>query len=180
MANIRFRKKKTTKKTESKKTESKKMGKIKHIKTEIDGIIFDSKMESQYYEYLKELKAAGIVTQFKLQPEFLLQEKFIIIEGQVIEGSNPDFLKLKRKYKVPTTQAIKYKSDFEVHYADGHVEIIDTKGIETADFKIKKKMFAYKYPTLDFRVIIKTKEGWVPYDEYQKTKRRKKKEKVAA
>lgn len=175
MGNIMFRKKRTTKKTESKK-----MGKIKHIKTEVDGIVFDSKMESEYYKYLKELKEQGIVTDFKLQPEFLLQDKFIVVDGQVIEGSHPDFLKLKRKHKVPTTQAIKYKSDFEVHYADGHIEIVDTKGIETADFKIKKKMFAYKYPTLDFRVIIKTKDGWIPYDEYQKNKRLKTKAKVVA
>lgn len=171
MANIKFKGKRTV-------NTSKKMGKIKHIKTEIDGIVFDSKMESEYYIYLKDLKAKGIVTDFKLQPEFLLQDKFIVIEGQVIEGSHPDFLKLKRKYKVPTTQAIKYKSDFEVYYSDGHIEIVDTKGIETADFKIKKKMFQYKYPYLDLHIITKTKEGWISYEEYKKNKRLKKKEKV--
>lgn len=173
MSNIRFRRKKTTKSDESKK-----MGKIKHIKTEVDGIVFDSKMESEYYQHLKELKARGVVVDFKLQPEFILQDKFIIVDGQVIEGSHPDFLKLKRKHKVPTTQAIKYISDFEVHYIDGYVEIVDTKGIETADFKIKKKMFEYKYPNLDLNVITKTKDGWVSYDEYQKNKRLKKKAKV--
>lgn len=173
MANKKYKRKKTTKSDESKK-----MGKIKHKKTEVDGIVFDSKMESEYYTYLKELKAEGIVIDFKLQPEFLLQDKFIVICGQVIEGSHPDFLKLKRKYKVPITRAIKYKSDFEVYYADGHVEIVDTKGIETADFLIKKKMFEYKYPNLDLHIIIKEKEVWMPYAEYQKNKKLKKKEKV--
>ena len=61
-------------------TESKKMGKIVHKKTEIDGIVFDSKMESEYYLHLKQLQEQGIVKSFKLQPAFLLQEKFIIVD----------------------------------------------------------------------------------------------------
>lgn len=162
------------KKTEAEKAESKKMGKIKHKLTEVDGIIFHSKMESEYYEYLKELKASGIVKDFKLQPEFLLQDKFIIVDGKVIEGSDENFSKLKRQSKAPTVQAIKYISDFEVEYANGDIRIVDTKGQETADFKIKKKMFAHRYPHLILDVIIKDKiKGWIPYDEYQKDKRLK-------
>lgn len=161
----------------SKKTESQKMGKIKHKKTEVDGIIFHSKMESEYYEYLKELKAQGIVKRFSLQPSFILQDKFIVVDGEIIEGSHPDFNKIKRKTKAPTVQAIKYISDFEVEYADGKIKIVDTKGQETADFKLKKKMFAYRYPHLELDIIIKDKvKGWIPYDEYQKDKRNKKKE----
>ena len=40
------------KKTKNKKT--KEMGKIYHKKTEVDGIIFDSQTEAEYYEYLKD------------------------------------------------------------------------------------------------------------------------------
>lgn len=161
----------------SKKTESQKMGKIKHKKTEVDGIVFHSKMESEYYEYLKELKEQGIVKRFSLQPSFILQDKFIVVDGEIIEGSHPDFNKIKRKTKAPTVQAIKYISDFEVEYADGKIKIVDTKGQETADFKLKKKMFAYRYPHLELDIIIKDKvKGWIPYDEYQKDKRNKKKE----
>ena len=161
----------------NKKTESQKMGKIKHKKTEVDGIVFHSKMESEYYEYLKELKEQGIVKRFSLQPSFILQDKFIVVDGEIIEGSHPDFNKIKRKTKAPTVQAIKYISDFEVEYADGKIKIVDTKGQETADFKLKKKMFAYRYPHLELDIIIKDKvKGWIPYDEYQKDKRNKKKE----
>lgn len=172
----RFTRKKKT--TDDKKSEVKKMGKIKHKITEVDGIKFHSKMESDYYIYLKDLKAQGIVKDFRLQPEFILQDKFIVVDGVVYEGSHEDFNKLKRKTKAPTVQAIKYISDFEVEYANGEVRIVDTKGQETADFKIKKKMFAYKYPHLTLDVIILDKEkGWIPYDEYQKDKRLKAKEK---
>lgn len=166
------------KKTDTEKSEVKKMGKIKHKITIVDGIKFHSKMESEYYEYLKELKAQGIVKDFKLQPEFILQDKFIVVDGVIYEGSHEDFNKLKRKTKVPTVQAIKYISDFEVEYANGEIRIVDTKGQETADFKIKKKMFAYKYPHLKLDVIIfDEKKGWIPYDEHQKDKRLKAKEK---
>lgn len=170
-----YRRRRAVKKS-TEKTKTQKMGKIKHKRTEIDGIVFDSKMESQYYEYLKAEKAAGRVKEFILQPEFILQEKFIVVDGEVIHGSHPDFAKIKRKTKAPTVQAIKYISDFEVYYPDGTVEIIDTKGQETADFKIKKKMFEYKYPHLPLKVIILDKlEGWIDYDTYKKKLREKKK-----
>ena len=47
-------------------------GKIAHKKTVVDGITFDSKMESDYYVYLKAEKKAGRVKSFELQPEFIL------------------------------------------------------------------------------------------------------------
>ena len=40
----------------SKNKKSKEMGRYYHKKTEVDGIVFDSQTESEYYEYLKELK----------------------------------------------------------------------------------------------------------------------------
>lgn len=158
------------------KTEDKSSGKIKHTKTTIDEIKFDSKMESDYYKLLKIQKEEGLIQDFELQPEFILQNKYIIVDNVVIEGNHPDFDKIKRKSKAPTIQAIKYIGDFKIIHNDGKVEIVDTKGIETTDFKIKKKMFMMKYPYLKFSVIIKTKGNeWIPYDTYMKQKREQKK-----
>ena len=42
--------------------------KYKHKKTIVDGIKFDSEMESHYYIYLKHLKEIGEVVDFVLQP----------------------------------------------------------------------------------------------------------------
>ena len=162
------RRKRKTSSSKTKSTKKVKSGKIKHTKTVVDGITFDSKMESQYYEYLKELKAKGIVTKFTLQPEFILQEKFMVVDGQVVYGDNPDFNKIKRQTKAPTVQAIKYVSDFDVDYADGHNEVVDPKGIATADFKIKRKMFMCKYPDRELKVVVLYQGNWVDYDENQK------------
>ena len=65
-----FRRRRTTKKSTNKSS-----GKIKHEKTIIDGITFDSKMESDYYIKLKEDKLNGLIKDFELQPEFILQDK---------------------------------------------------------------------------------------------------------
>lgn len=166
-----------TKKTK----EEKSMGKIKHKKTEVDGIIFDSKMESEYYELLKQQQANGKIKSFSLQPLFVLQEKFIIVNGQAIFGDNECFNKIKKQTGAPTIAAIKYIGDFEVHHLDGSIEIVDTKGIATADFKLKEKMFLAKYPHLKFSVITydkKTNE-WVDYKEYSKMVRARKKLKAS-
>mgnify|MGYP003495001859 CR=1 FL=1 len=109
------------------------MSKFHNKKTIVDGILFDSQMESHYYLYLKELKEQGVVVDFKLQPVFILQEGFSK-DGKRI-------------------QPIKYIADFEVTYNDGHVEIIDVKGKITEAFRIKRKILLYKYRDVDFKCV---------------------------
>lgn len=167
--------KKTTVKPKYKKSKSE--GKIAHKKTVVDGITFDSKMESQYYEYLKDLKDRGVIREFELQPKFLLQDKFIVVEGETIFGSDKRFNSLKRKTKAETIRAINYIADFKVIYNDGREEIIDTKGRATADFEIKRKMLLCKFPTLTYKVLIKDKDEWVDYYQYNKDKRARKRAK---
>ena len=109
------------------------MSKFHNKKTIVDGILFDSQMESHYYLYLKELKEQGVVVDFKLQPVFILQE-----------GFSKDGKKI---------QPIKYIADFKVTYNDGHVEIIDVKGKITEAFRIKRKILLYKYRDVDFKCV---------------------------
>lgn len=102
-------------------------------KTVVDGITFDSKAEARYYQELKLLQRAGEVKEIELQPRFLLQPSF--------------------KKDGKTVRAIHYVADFRVTYKEGTVEIIDVKGMETKDFKLKKKMFDYKYPDLKLTLV---------------------------
>lgn len=174
-----YKRKNFKKKSTTNKPKKDNMGKIKHIKTIVDGITFDSKMESEYYIYLKSLKAKGIVKDFELQPKFLLQEKFIIVNGEKILGSNPNFNKIKRATKAKTIQDIEYIADFKVIYSNGIVKYVDTKGQETADFILKKKMFAYKYPDLVLEILILDNNQWIDYAEYKKREKDRKKVKKA-
>lgn len=127
--------KKVALKTEKTEQEDKKpkKSKFRNEKTVIDGIVFDSKKEANYYKELQMLKKAGIVTDFELQPKFVLQ---------------PSYYKDGKKI-----QPITYKADFKVCYSDGRIEIVDTKGFETQVFKIKKKMLEYLYPDITLVII---------------------------
>ena len=179
-----IRRKRSKSKTSSE--EKKAMGKIAHKKTTIDGITFDSKMEAQYYEYLKEQKELGEIIDFKIQPEFILQPKYFVYDGMIISHEEnsldiyKEYDKLRKKHnknnpdnKINIIQAIKYIADFDITYKDGSRKIIDTKGIKTADFKIKEKMFNFRYPSLSFECIIwnNKEKAWVNFDAYQKSKK---------
>lgn len=101
-------------------------------KVEIDGIAFDSQKEANYYCQLKLMKQAGEIRDFTLQPKYELQ---------------PGFTKNGKKIR-----PITYIADFLITYNDGSTEIVDIKGMETKDFKLKKKMFDYRYPNLKLTV----------------------------
>lgn len=101
-------------------------------KTEIDGITFDSQKEADYYCQLKLLKKSGKIKDFALQPKYELQ---------------PAFEKDGKKFR-----PITYIADFLITYNDGSTEIVDIKGIETKDFRLKKKMFEYRFPDLKLTI----------------------------
>lgn len=99
-----------------------------NIKTTVDGITFDSKAEAKRYLELKLLERAGLITNLKLQPKFELQPKYRIGNKNV--------------------RAITYIADFE--YFDTEKEkwvVEDVKGVETHDFKLKRKIFEFKFGT---------------------------------
>ncbi len=88
-------------------------------------------------------------------------------------------LQPKFQYQGKNIQAINYVADFVVTYADNSVIVWDTKGLADATAKIKKKMFHYQYPNIDYRWIgyCKMYGGWLEYDEIEKARKKRKKEK---
>jgi len=102
-----------------------KPSKYKNVRTEIDGITFDSKAEARRYTDLKNLQRAGEIKGFILQPSF------------------------------PLETGIRYRPDFLVCGNDGicWVEDVKSKGTITQAFKIKHKLWKARYPFLELRVI---------------------------
>ena len=95
-------------------------------RTEVDGIKFMSQSEANRYVDLKKLQSAGVIQNLSLQPRFTLQEGFF----------NVDTLEKERK--------IEYVADFM--YTENNETIVeDVKGMKTADYKIKRKLFLFKY-----------------------------------
>lgn len=109
------------------------MSKYRNKETIVDNIKFDSKAEANRYIELKILAKSGHIKQLELQPKFILQEKYINNKGK-------------------TVRAITYKADFS-YIEKGKLIVEDVKGMETKEFKLKKKMFEYKFPEIDFRLV---------------------------
>lgn len=88
-------------------------------------------------------------------------------------------LQPKFSHKGNTVLPITYVADFYIEYSDGHIEVIDTKGMPDSVAKIKRKMFWYKYPEVQYRWLSYTKKwgGWLDYEVVQKLRREAKRKK---
>ncbi|KIV57599.1 hypothetical protein TS65_09850 [Aneurinibacillus migulanus] len=117
----------------------------------IDGLTFDSKAEARYYALLLQLQQEGAITSFIIQPRYVLQPAF------------------KKNGKM--VRKIEYVADFEVSYPDGELEVIDVKGFETKDFALKKKLFEFKYPHLQLKLMTFKYGRWMTIEEYKKEKK---------
>lgn len=101
------------------------MNKYNNKKTQIGKYTFDSKKEAERFVYLKARLDHGEIEKLALQVPFELQPAFTDAEGH------------KRR-------AITYVADF-VYMERGKWIVEDVKGFKTSVYRIKKKLFDYKY-----------------------------------
>ena len=116
-----------------------------------DGIVFDSVMEMKYYrDVVCPKKESGDIVCCELQKPYELQPSF------THDG-----------FKV---QPIKYVADFFIVYKDGREEVIDTKGYADTTAIIKRKMFWYHYPDVEYKWITYSAMdgGWTDYEVVKK------------
>jgi hypothetical protein len=119
-----------------------------------DGIVFDSVLEMKYYrDVLCPAVESGDVVSYELQKPYELQPKF--------------------RHDGKSVQSIKYVADFFIVYKDGHEEVIDTKGCPDSVAILKRKLFWFRYPDVDYKWVTWVKKfgGWIEYDEYKRLKR---------
>ena len=112
------------------------MSKYRNRKVRVDGIEFDSQLEADRYCQLKILERANEIKDLRRQVEFVIQPSY---------KKNNKFIK-----------AMKYIADF-VYYDLKQEKIIieDTKGYKNEVYKLKKKIFEYKYPDLTITEITR-------------------------
>ena len=89
---------------------------------------------------------SGEVTKVELQKKYELQ---------------PGFSRNGKKV-LPIT----YVADFYVEYSDGHIEVVDTKGMPDNVAKIKRKLFWFRYPNINYywMTYVKKFGGWLEYE----------------
>jgi hypothetical protein len=111
------------------------MNKYHSKKTIVDGITFDSLKESQRYLVLKMMEKSGVITDLELQPEFLLQERFVF-NGKYI-------------------REIRYIADFSYTYKGKQIiEDIKSKATMTPIYLLKKKMLQFNYRDINFYEVL--------------------------
>jgi hypothetical protein len=92
-----------------------KPSKYRAIRSEADGLWFDSKKERAHYQELKLRERAGEIKDLVLQPSFPL-----IVNG---------------------TKVGSYRADFQyTETATGEQIIVDVKGVKTPLYRLKKKI----------------------------------------
>lgn len=95
----------------------KKKSKYGNKKTEVDGIIFDSKKEADYYKSLLWRRKLGEIGMLELQVRFTLVEA------------------------TETERKMEYVADFTfIETATGEKKVVDAKGMKTDVYRIKKKL----------------------------------------
>ena len=104
-----------------------KVSKYGSRKKEYNGFIYASAFEAKYAAELDWRKRAGDVKDWDKQVTFNLTVNKVLI--------------------------CKYIIDFVVTNIDDSKEYIETKGFETRDWKIKRKLFKALYPGLKYKVI---------------------------
>lgn len=110
--------------------------KYNNKRVERDGHKFDSQRELVRYLELNDLQKAGKIRDLKLQPRYLLQDKFT--------------------YNGRTVRKIEYVADFEyTALPEGVVIVEDVKGVQTEVFKLKMKMFLKRWGHLVRFKIVK-------------------------
>lgn len=110
-----------------------KESKYHNIKTEVNGIKFDSQKEASRYQALLRLEELGLIEDLRLQVNFTLQEAFTKPNGERV-------------------RPIVYKADFAYKKRDENggytlyiVEDVKSKATKTRTYEIKKKLMREKF-----------------------------------
>ena len=114
-----------------------------------DDITFDSVMEMKYYrDVVLPASESGEIFHYELQKSYILQ---------------PGFERDGKKVR-----SIVYKADFYIEYSDGRTVVIDIKGHADSVALLKRKLFWFVFPDIDYRWITLRKGEWILWDEAKK------------
>jgi hypothetical protein len=117
-----------------------KRAKYGNTKIEIDGWEFDSLAEGERYKQLKLIQLSGQIEDLTCHPTYELQPAF-------------------RDQRGVKHRAITYEADFRyTEFRTGGpqvgIDVVeDVKGARTKEFRLKEKLFRFRYPHFDLRLI---------------------------
>ena len=89
-------------------------------------ITFDSQKEAARFMRLELMNTFNEISEFKLQPQFTLQEAYKKPDGEQV-------------------RAIRYQADFSYRDSGGELVVEDVKGVKTQEYILKKKLMHERY-----------------------------------
>ena len=107
----------------------KKPSKYRNIKTEVDGITFDSRREARDYMRLKHLQEHGFITNLELQPKFPIVINNIKICVVILDFAFTALKPFELKAKKTSYPCI-----------TGQKAYLDSKGKDTSLSRLKRKL----------------------------------------
>lgn len=135
------------------------VGKSKDDRT-YEGTVFDSAVEMKYYrDVIMPALNNGTIVRCEKQKRYILQPSFMHNGKKILP--------------------IEYKADFVVEYKNGNEQVIDIKGYANAVAKLKRKLFWYTFPDIEYVWIGYSgiDGGWVTYETIKNGRQQRKKNK---
>ncbi|MDF2951051.1 MAG: hypothetical protein K0S18_634 [Anaerocolumna sp.] len=125
------------------------------------GFVYDSLTEMKFYrDYVEPKIQSGEIISCEKQVKYELQPSF--------------------KHEGKTILAVNYVADFVLSFSNGKEIIYDVKGSPDNIALLKRKLFWFKYPELDYRwICLSTIDGgWVSYETVKQGRKERKKNKL--
>lgn len=126
-----------------------------------DGIVFDSAVEMKFYrDVVLPQMQLGNVVRCERQKRYILQPSFTHDEKKILP--------------------IEYKADFYIVDKNGNETVIDIKGCPDTVAIIKRKIFWYVYPDINYIWVgySNVDGGWTTYEKIISGRKQRKKEKL--
>lgn len=112
------------------------MSKYGAIKVTDDNIVFDSKLEHKRYKQLKTLQAAGEIRELEVHKDYVLVDKTLV--------------------RGTWERAVKHEVDFDYFDVEAKRRVVEEiKGVRTAVWVLKRRLFVARYPQIEYRVLTK-------------------------
>lgn len=122
---------------------------MKFVNIKTEG--YDSKFEAERARELNLLQKSGLISNLREKETFILQDGFTYVGYD---------------RKLHKCRPITYTPDF-IYNEGSKIIVEDTKGIETEVFKLKRKLFMFRYPEYVFFVNFQEKRS--PRRKYKRT-----------
>jgi hypothetical protein len=103
-------------------------------KIKIDGHVFPSKREGEYYLLYKDMLNRGEIVNLELHPRFTIIPAYTNHAGKKVRPCH-------------------YTADFLLHFPDARKMVVEVKGFKTRDYMLRRKLFEWQYREYAFEEV---------------------------